>query len=45
MRYVTFDAAGPASVLHVSESEAPHAGSGEVLIAVEAAGISRADVM
>ncbi len=45
MRYVTFDAPGAASVLHLGESHPPSAGAGEVLIAVEAAGISRADIM
>jgi NADPH2:quinone reductase len=45
MRYVTFDAPGPPSVLHVSETEAPRPAPGELLVAVEAAGISHADVM
>ncbi len=45
MRYVTFDAPGDPSVLKVAETEAPRPRPDEVLIAVEAAGISHADVM
>lgn len=45
MRYVTFDSPGPAGNLRVAETQPPVAGSGEVLVAVEAAGVSRADVM
>ena len=45
MRYVRAEGPGPASVLRVAETERPHAAGGEVLIAVEAAGVSRADVM
>ncbi len=45
MRYVTFDAPGEPGVLKVAETEAPRPRSDEVLIAVEAAGISHADVM
>jgi NADPH:quinone reductase len=45
VRYVTFDSPGPAGVLHLAEMEPPHPGTGEVLIDVEAAGVSRADVM
>lgn len=44
MRYVTVDSPGGPSVLRVAETERPQPG-GEVLIAVEAAGVSRADVM
>lgn len=45
MRYVAFDSPGEAEVLHVAQGARPKAGTGELLIAVEAAGISRADVL
>jgi len=45
MRYVGYDAAGGPDVLHVAETPQPRSGPREVLIAVEAAGISRADVL
>ncbi len=45
MRYVTFDSPGGPDVLHVATEEAPVPRDGEVLIAVEAAGVSHADVM
>ena len=46
MRYVTFDAPGGPEVLKVAEMRgAAAAAPDEVLIAVEAAGISHADVM
>jgi NADPH:quinone reductase len=45
MKYVTFDAPGEANVLHTGEMETPQPRRGEVLIAVAAAGVSRADVM
>jgi NADPH:quinone reductase len=45
MKYVAFDQPGPPSVLHVAETGAPVPGRGDVLVAVEAAGVSRADVM
>lgn len=45
MRYVTFDAPGAPEVLRVAETNAPQLQPREVLIAVEAAGVSHADVM
>lgn len=42
---MTFDAPGGPEVLHLAETEAPKPGPEEVLIAVEAAGVSHADVM
>ncbi len=45
MRYVTVDSPGGPGVLRVAEAERPQPAAGEVLIAVEAAGVSRADVM
>ncbi len=45
MRYVAFDAPGDPSVLHVAEGPAPQPRPDEVLIEVEAAGVSRADTM
>jgi NADPH:quinone reductase len=45
VRYVSVDAPGGPEVLHVAEMAAPIPNAGEVLIAVEAAGVSRADVM
>jgi len=45
MRYVTFDDYGPPAVLHVADMDAPRPGPDQVLIAVEAAGVSHADVL
>ena len=45
MRYVTFEHYGSPEVLHVAEMAPPAPGPAELLIEVEAAGISRADVM
>ena len=45
MHYVGFDAEGGPDVLRVKEGEAPQPRPGEVLIAVAAAGVSRADTM
>jgi NADPH2:quinone reductase len=45
VRYVTFDQPGAPDVLRVGETEKPSPAQGEVLIAVEAAGVSHADVM
>ncbi|MFI5935142.1 NADP-dependent oxidoreductase [Actinoplanes sp. NPDC051494] len=43
MRALQFSGYGPASVLHIAEVEAPHAGPGQVRIAVRAAGVTPAD--
>ncbi|HZY98329.1 MAG TPA: NAD(P)H-quinone oxidoreductase [Candidatus Baltobacteraceae bacterium] len=43
MKYVAYDRPGDPGVLHVAETRAPQAQAGEVTIAVEAAGVSRAD--
>ncbi|MGA8574839.1 MAG: NAD(P)H-quinone oxidoreductase [Candidatus Cybelea sp.] len=45
MRYVGVVAPGGPDVLRVAERDIPQIGLGDVLIAVEAAGVSRADVM
>jgi NADPH:quinone reductase len=45
VKYVTFDQPGEPSVLHVAQSPSPEPGPGEVLIAVEASGVSHADSM
>ncbi|MGA8535504.1 MAG: NAD(P)H-quinone oxidoreductase [Candidatus Tumulicola sp.] len=45
MRYVAFDRPGDAGVLHLAEMPAPEPAEEEVLVAVKAAGISRADVL
>jgi NADPH2:quinone reductase len=45
VRHVTFASAGGPEVLCVGRTEIPKPGSREVIVAVEAAGISRADVM
>jgi NADPH2:quinone reductase len=45
MTYVTFDASGGPEVLHVARTDAPVPRPDEVLIRVEAAGVSRADVL
>ncbi|MGA8099561.1 MAG: NAD(P)H-quinone oxidoreductase, partial [Candidatus Cybelea sp.] len=45
MKYVTFESPGPPEVLRVADAQPPQPGPQEVLIAVEAAGVSHADVM
>ena len=45
MRAVVFDSYGPPSVLHLAEQPIPTPGPTEILIRVEAAGVSRADIM
>jgi putative PIG3 family NAD(P)H quinone oxidoreductase len=45
MRYVTFDAPGGPDVLKIAEMAAPGPKPDEVLIGVEAAGVTHADVM
>jgi NADPH2:quinone reductase len=45
VRYVTFDVPGGPDVLKVAHAPAPSPGGHEVVIAVEAAGVSHADVM
>ncbi|HUA09784.1 MAG TPA: NAD(P)H-quinone oxidoreductase [Candidatus Acidoferrales bacterium] len=45
MRYVTFDAPGDPSVMHIAQAPAPVPRPREVVIAVEAAGVSRADTL
>jgi NADPH2:quinone reductase len=45
MRYVTFDAPGAPGVLKIAEGDAPQPQRDEVLVAVEAAGVSHADAM
>jgi NADPH2:quinone reductase len=45
VKYVAFDAPGEPGVLHVAQTPAPDPKSGEVAIAVEAAGVSRADAL
>lgn len=45
MRYVAADRPGDPSVLHLATTAPPNPAPGEVLIAVEAAGVSRADIM
>ncbi len=45
MRAVCYDEAGEAGVLYVGEVPMPAVSDGEVLIEVEAAGVSRADVL
>lgn len=45
MRYVGYDAPGDPGVLHVAERPAPEPAAGEVAIAVQAAGVSRADAL
>ncbi len=45
MKYVAYDQDGGPEVLHVAEMDSPQPREGEVRIAVEAAGVSRADVM
>ncbi|HEY6484872.1 MAG TPA: NAD(P)H-quinone oxidoreductase [Candidatus Cybelea sp.] len=45
MQYVTYERSGSPEVLHLAEMPPPKPAPGELLIEVEAAGISRADVM
>ncbi|MBV8344273.1 MAG: NAD(P)H-quinone oxidoreductase [Candidatus Eremiobacteraeota bacterium] len=45
MRIVTFDAPGPPDVLRIADADPPALGPDDVLIAVEAAGVTHADVM
>ena len=45
MRHVAFDAPGGPGVLYLAQTATPVPRAGEVLIAVEAAGVTRADVM
>lgn len=45
MRYVAAERPGGPEVLHLAETQAPLFGAEDVLISVEAAGVSRADVM
>jgi NADPH:quinone reductase-like Zn-dependent oxidoreductase len=45
MRAVVFTEFGPPGVVHVVEVEAPHAGPGEVRIAVRASGLSTGEVL
>jgi NADPH:quinone reductase len=45
MKYVAYDRCGGPEVLHVAQMDAPQPAPGEVQIAVEAAGVSRADVL
>jgi NADPH:quinone reductase len=45
VRYVAYDAPGDPGVLHVAETPAPEPAAGDVTIAVEAAGVSRADAL
>jgi NADPH:quinone reductase-like Zn-dependent oxidoreductase len=43
MRAVVYTEQGPPEVLHVAEVEAPHAGAGEIRVAVRAAGVNPID--
>src|SRR5690348_13449568 len=45
MKYVGFDREGPPQVLRVMVADTPQPKPGEVLIKIEAAGVSHADVM
>jgi NADPH2:quinone reductase len=45
MRYVAVEKPGGPDVLHVAQTQPPPCAAGDVLISVEAAGVSRADVM
>jgi len=45
MRYITFDAPGEPEVLRVARTEAPLPRSGDIAVAVEAAGVCRADTL
>lgn len=44
MRSVEFSEYGPASVIRVSDAESPHAGAGEIRVAVHASGVSPGEV-
>ncbi|WP_213816602.1 NADP-dependent oxidoreductase [Glaciihabitans sp. dw_435] len=44
MRAVQFDEYGPADVVHVAEVAEPHAGAGEIRIAVRASGVSAGEM-
>ncbi|MFJ9033792.1 NADP-dependent oxidoreductase [Streptomyces sp. NPDC102274] len=44
MRTVQFTEYGPPGVVHVAEVEAPHAGAGEIRIAVRTSGVSSGDI-
>ncbi|HEV3157719.1 MAG TPA: NAD(P)H-quinone oxidoreductase [Candidatus Baltobacteraceae bacterium] len=45
MKYITLDSPGEPNVLHLAQTEAPRPRRGEVAIAVEAAGVCRADTL
>ncbi|CNF99499.1 alcohol dehydrogenase [Mycobacterium tuberculosis] len=45
MRAVQFTEYGPPGVVHVTETEAPHAGPGEIRIAVRASGVAAGEVL
>ncbi|GAA1879922.1 NADP-dependent oxidoreductase [Actinomadura bangladeshensis] len=45
MRAVQFTEYGPPDVVHVTETEAPHAGPGEIRIAVRASGVAAGEVL
>ncbi|WP_439662927.1 NADP-dependent oxidoreductase [Lentzea sp. HUAS TT2] len=45
MRALQFSEYGPADVLHVGEAAEPHAGPGQIRIAVRASGVTPADAM
>lgn len=45
MRAVQFTEYGPAGVVHVAEADAPHAGPGEIRIAVRASGVAAGEVL
>jgi NADPH:quinone reductase len=45
MRYVGYDSPGDAGVLHIAHIERPQPGAHDVLIQVEAAGVTHADLM
>ncbi|MGA2759371.1 MAG: NAD(P)H-quinone oxidoreductase [Candidatus Cybelea sp.] len=45
MRFVAFDVPGGPEVLRIAEMPAPQPGPDDVLVSVEAAGVTRADVM
>ncbi len=45
MRAVQFTEYGPPGVVHVTEADAPHAGPGEIRVAVRASGVSAGEVL
>ncbi|QKW36718.1 NADP-dependent oxidoreductase [Actinomadura sp. NAK00032] len=45
MRAVQFTEYGPPGVVHVAEAEAPHAGPGEIRVAVRASGVSAGETL